>query len=106
MIAPPRQRRRGGAAQTIVGFFVRLVLWAVVVGTAGRIAEAQWIAHGLDGVATLQPLHDLALRWYPAAIVVLAALGGPLRELGVFAGCFVAAAMLTAPFVLARLLHM
>ena len=87
----------------MVNFIIRLVCYALLLGVASRIAQTLWTANGLDGVATLQPLHDAGVTVMLVAPIVLALLGvGVLRTVCVFAACALAGAAVTAPFVLAR----
>jgi hypothetical protein len=84
-------------------FFLRLVVYAVVLGIAARVAAALWVQLGLDGSIDLQPFHDLGLETLTIAPLGLALLGvGPLRVPAVFAGAFLAGAALTAPFACAH----
>ena len=87
----------------MVNFIIRLVCYALLLGVASRIAQSLWSADGLDGVASLAPLHDMGVTVLLVAPIVLALLGvGMLRGVCVFAGCALAGAAVTAPFVLAR----
>jgi len=87
----------------VLNFIVRLVGYAVLLGVASRIAQTLWSQNGLDGIAALQHVHDVGVVVLLGAPVVLALLGvGALRGLCVFAGCALAAAAITAPFVIAR----
>ncbi|BDE08207.1 hypothetical protein WPS_34830 [Vulcanimicrobium alpinum] len=88
----------------MLNFLVRLVLYALLLGLSARVAQTLWTSNGLDTVAALQPLHDTGFLTLAIAPLVLALLGvGVLRSLCVFAACFLAAAAITAPIVLARL---
>lgn len=87
----------------LVGFVIRLIGYAVLLGVTSRVAEALWLRDGLDGVRRLQHFHDLGLTGLLIAPVVLALFGfGRLRDVAVFCGFFLAGAALTAPFVCAR----
>ncbi|HEY0614224.1 MAG TPA: hypothetical protein VGC96_06270 [Candidatus Elarobacter sp.] len=87
----------------LVAFVVRLVAFALLLGVASRVMETLWSNLGLDGVRRLQHFHDLSLTALLVAPVVLALLGaGRLRAVAVFAGCYLAGAAVTAPFVCAR----
>jgi hypothetical protein len=88
--------------RAITGFFVRLVVYALVLGIVSRVAEALWVQHGLDGSIALQPLHDGGLTTLVVAPVVLALGFGRLRGAAVFIAAFLVGAALTAPFALAR----
>jgi hypothetical protein len=87
----------------MAGFVVRLVGYALLLGVSYRIAETLWSNDGLDAVAALQPVHDMGALVLVIAPVVLALIGiGRLRALALFAGCALAGAAITAPFVFAR----
>jgi hypothetical protein len=88
--------------RAVTGFFVRLVVYALVLGIVSRVAEALWVQHGLDGSIALQPLHDGGLTTLVVAPVVLALGFGRLRGAAVFIAAFLVGAALTAPFALAR----
>jgi hypothetical protein len=84
-------------------FFFRLIGYALLLGIASRIAQTLWTANGLDQFASVQSLHDDGLIVVAIAPLVLALAGfGALRDLCVFVGCALAAAAITAPFVIAR----
>jgi len=84
-------------------FLFRLIAYALLLGIASRIAQTLWTANGLDDISALQPLHDGGLITVAVAPLVLALFGfGALRDVCVFAGCALAGAALTAPFVIAR----
>lgn len=87
----------------MLAFILRLIGYALLLGVASRIAQTLWSADGLDQIASLQPLHDGGLITMAVAPVVFALAGfGALRDVCVFAGCALAGAAVTAPFVLAR----
>lgn len=88
----------------MVGFVVRLIGYALLLGVASRVAQAQWSNAGLDAVRALISFHDKGVLALLAAPVVLAVIGivPALRGLAVFCGFFLAGAALTAPFVCAR----
>jgi hypothetical protein len=86
-----------------VAFVIRLVGYALLLGIASRVMATLWSDYGLDGVRRLQHFHDLALTALLLAPVVLALIGfGRLQALALFAGCWLAGAAITAPFVCAR----
>ncbi|HEY4439716.1 MAG TPA: hypothetical protein VGN14_04640 [Candidatus Elarobacter sp.] len=88
----------------MVGFIVRLVGYALLLGIASRIAQTLWSQNGLDGIAQLQPFHDAGVIALIAAPIVFALCGwGRLRLLCVFLAWALAGAAVTAPFVVARL---
>ncbi len=87
----------------MLGFVIRLIGYGLLLGLSARIAQALWSQNGLDGIAALQTLHDNGLIALYVAPLVLALIGfGPLRPLAMFAGFFLAAAALTAPFAISR----
>ena len=87
----------------MLGFVVRLVGYALLLGVSSRVAQTLWSNDGLDGIAALQPLHDAGVIALAAAPIVLALIGiGRLRPFAVFAGFALAGAAVTAPFVFAR----
>jgi hypothetical protein len=87
----------------VLGFLIRLIGYALLLGMAERIASALWTRYGLDRYSALQPLHDHGITALLVAPVVLAVIGfGPLRPVALFLGFSLAGAALTAPFVLAR----
>ncbi len=87
----------------MIGFIIRLVGYAVLLGVVTRVALIWWSLNGLDNVAALQRFHDQGIGVLLIAPVVLALIGfGPLRSPAIFAGFFLAGAALTAPFVCAR----
>ena len=89
--------------RAVVGFLVRLVVYALILGIVSRIAEYVWVQHGLDGSIALQPLHDAGVTTLVIAPIVLALIGfGPFRAVAVFVAAFLVGAALTAPFALAR----
>jgi hypothetical protein len=91
----------------MLGFLIRLIGYALLLGVSTRIAAAIWSRDGLDGVAGLQPFHDAAIIVLAVAAVVLALVGfGRLRAPAIFIGFFLAAAAVTAPFAIARVAGM
>jgi len=87
----------------LAGFLIRLVAYALVLGVAARIADALWVAHGLDGSILLQPFHDLGVEVLVIAPLVLALLGiGAFRQAAIFVAAFLVGAALTAPFACAH----
>jgi hypothetical protein len=87
----------------MLGFLIRLIGYALLLGLSARIAAAIWTRDGLDGVAGLQPFHDGGMIVLYAAVLVLALVGfGRLRAPALFVGFFLAGAALTAPFAIAR----
>jgi hypothetical protein len=87
----------------MLGFIVRLVGFAVLLGVASRVAQTLWSNDGLEAFAALQPLHDTGVVALLVAPFVLALIGiGRLRPLAVFVAFALAGAAVTAPFVCAR----
>jgi hypothetical protein len=87
----------------MIGFVIRLVGYAFLLGATSRIAQALWSQQGLDGVPSLQGFHDIGMTALLVAPIVLALLGfGALRGVCIFVGFFLAGAALTAPFTIAR----
>jgi hypothetical protein len=87
----------------VIGFIIRLVGYALLLGGTSRIAEALWSQQGLDAVAALQPFHDTGLTALLVAPIGLALIGfGSLRAPCIFVAFFLAGAALTAPFTIAR----
>jgi len=87
----------------MAGFILRLVAYALLLGLTSRTAAYFWSANGLDGIAALQPLYDGGMKALLFGPLFLALFGfGALRDVCVFAGCALAGAALTAPFVIAR----
>jgi hypothetical protein len=89
----------------MVGFIVRLIGYALLLGVASRVAQTLWSNDGLDAVGALESFHDKAVTALLIAPLVLALIGAvpALRALAVFLAFFLAGAALTAPFVCARL---
>ncbi|HZW54118.1 MAG TPA: hypothetical protein VFF00_08785 [Candidatus Elarobacter sp.] len=88
----------------MVGFVIRLVGYALLLGVTSRVMQTLWSNYGLDDVRRLQHFHDWALIGLLCAPVFLALIGfGRLRAVAVFAGFYLAGAALTAPFVCARM---
>jgi hypothetical protein len=91
----------------MVGFIVRLVGYALLLGLASRFAQSQWSSSGLESVAPLEHFHDVGVTGLLVAPVVLALAGiGRLRPLAVFVGAFLAGAAVTAPYVCARMANL
>jgi hypothetical protein len=89
--------------RAFAGFLVRLVVYALALGIAARIATALWVQYGLDGSIELQPFHDLGFEVLLIAPLPLALFGfGPLRRLAWFIAALLIGAALTAPFAAAR----
>jgi len=89
--------------KALTGFFIRLVVYAIVLGVVSRVAEYLWVRHGLDGSIALQPFHDAGITTLVIAPIVLAIVGfGRLRPVAIFLATFLIGAALTAPFALAR----
>jgi hypothetical protein len=87
----------------MLGFIIRLIGYALLLGMTERIASALWTQRGLDGYLALQPLHDDGIAALLIAPFFLALIGvGQLRLVALFLGFGLAGAALTAPFVLAR----
>ena len=87
----------------MIAFLIRLVGYGLVLGVASRIAQSVWLQDGLDAVGALQNFHDRGVTLLLIAPIVLALLGvGPLRRAAIFVAFALAAAALTAPFALAR----
>jgi hypothetical protein len=89
--------------RALVGFVIRLVAYALVLGVVSRIAASLWVQYGLDGSIQLQPLHDIGLEVLVIAPLPLALFGiGGLRGAALFIAAFLAGVALTAPFAIAR----
>ncbi len=87
----------------MVGFVVRVVCYALLLGVSSRVYQTLWVNYGLEDVRRLQHFHDVGVTGLLVAPVVLALLGvGRLRALVVFAAFFLAGAAVTAPYVCAR----
>ena len=87
----------------MLGFIVRVVGYALLLGVSSRVAQTLWLNDGLDAVAVLQPLHDAGVITLAVAPIALALIGiGRLRPFAVFVGFALAGAAVTAPFVFAR----
>ncbi len=87
----------------MVGFIVRLVFYALLLGVSSRVFQTLWDNFGLDTVGTLHSFHDKGVTGLLVAPVVLALSGvGRLRAIAVFVAFFLAGAALTAPYVCAR----
>jgi hypothetical protein len=88
----------------VIGFVVRLVGYALLLGVSSRIAQTLWSNDGLDAVGALVSFHDKGLTVLLVAPLVLALIGivPALRAAALFLGFFLAGAALTAPLVCAR----
>ncbi len=87
----------------VIGYITRLVGYALLVGIPARIAEFFWERAGLDQADALHAPHDTVTTVVTVAPFVLALIGyGALRRVAVFMAMYIAGAVLTAPFVLAR----
>ena len=87
----------------MLGFIVRLVGYAALLGVSLRAAQTLWENSGLNEVAMLQPFHHDGIVVLVVAPLVLALIGvGPLRFLAAFCAFSLAGAALTAPFACAR----
>jgi hypothetical protein len=87
----------------MLGFIVRLVGYALLLGVSSRIAQTLWSNDGLDAVAVLQPLHDAGVLALVIAPLALALIGiGRARPLAVFVAFALAGAAVAAPFACAR----
>jgi hypothetical protein len=88
----------------LIGYIMRLVGYALVVGIPARLAEWIWQQKNIDTVDQLQGPHSTAVVVLEIAPFVLALFGfGRLRNLAVFIALVIDGALLTAPFALARL---
>jgi hypothetical protein len=88
----------------LIGYIMRLVGYALVIGIPARLAEWLWEQRHLDSVDQLQALHGTAILVFEIVPFVLALFGfGRLRNLAVFVALVLDGALLTAPFALARL---
>jgi len=89
---------------SIIGFIMRLVGYALLVGIPARLAEWIWEQKNLENVDVLQAPHALAVMVLSIVPFVLAIFGfGRFRNLAVFIAIALDGAALTAPFVFARL---
>ncbi len=87
----------------MIGFIIRLVGYAALLGIVMRVALVWWSQNGLNDVVALQSFHDRGIGVLLIAPIVLALIGfGRLRDAAVFVGFFLAGAALTAPLVCAR----
>jgi hypothetical protein len=94
------------------GFLVRFVLYAIGVGIAFVLASVEWSAFGLDAVASGGgPAAARIARWHDRLPVALslatflaAALGSVSRLLATFLFWALVAAIVSAPFLIARAL--
>lgn len=87
----------------MIGFIIRLVGYALLLGVSSRIAQNAWMNLGLDAIDALQPLfaHGTALLLIaPAGLALLGF--GVLRSACIFAAFFLAGAAITAPFIIAK----
>jgi hypothetical protein len=92
----------------MLGFIVRLVGYALLLGVSSRVAQTLWSNDGLDAIGALTSFHDKGVTALLVAPVVLALVGAvpALRSIAMFLGFFLAGAALTAPFVCARVAGM
>jgi hypothetical protein len=89
---------------SLIGFVVRLVGYALLIGIPVRFAEYLWERAGLDQVSALRAPHDLAITIATYAPVVLALFGfGALRRPAIFVAGYIVGVALTASFAFARL---
>jgi hypothetical protein len=87
----------------MLGFVIRLIGYALLLGLSAQVANALWSHHGLDAIGALRSFHDKATLLLYVAAIVLALIGfGRLRAPAIFIGFFLAGAALTAPFAIAR----
>ena len=84
-------------------FIVRFLAYAIVLGIAYGIAQGFWTREGLDQSGDLANYHAVAVAVLMAAPLVLAIVATVARSLAIFVLCYLAGAVLTAPFALARL---
>jgi len=88
----------------VIGYIMRLVGYALVVGIPARIAEWLWEQKHVDAVDQLQGPHSTATLVLEIAPFLLALFGfGRLRNLAVFIALVIDGALITAPFAFARL---
>jgi len=88
----------------VIGYIMRLVGYALIVGIPARIADWLWQQKNIDTVEQLQGPHAATILVLEIAPFVLALFGfGRLRNLAVFIALVVDGALLTAPFAFARL---
>jgi hypothetical protein len=88
----------------LIGYIMRLVGYALVVGIPARLAQWLWERKNVDTVDQLQGPHATAILVLEIAPFVLALFGfGRLRNLAVFIALVIDGALLTAPFAFARL---
>jgi hypothetical protein len=88
----------------IIGYIMRLVGYALLIGIPGRLAEWLWQQRHIDAVEGLQHPHALAVLVLELTPFALALFGfGRLRNLAVFIALLIDGALLTAPFAFARL---
>jgi hypothetical protein len=87
-----------------IGYIMRLVGYALVIGIPARFAQWLWEQKNIDTVDGLQGPHSTAVLVLEIAPFVLALFGfGRLRNLAVFIALVLDGALLTAPFAFARL---
>jgi len=88
----------------IIGYIMRLVGYALLVGIPARLAQWFWEQRNLDAVDALQTLHSAAVFAVAFTPFVLAFFGfGRLRSAAVFIALALDGAVVTAPFALSRL---
>jgi hypothetical protein len=89
---------------SLIGFVVRLVGYALLVGIPVRIAEYLWERAGLDHVDVLRAPHDTFATVVTYMPFILALFGfGVLRRPAIFIAGYIAGVALTASFAFARL---
>lgn len=89
--------------RSLAGFVVRLVGYALVLGITARVAEAMWVAQGLDNAIELQAFHDLGINVLVIAPFACALIGiKPLRRVAIFLAAVLVGIALTAPYACAR----
>jgi hypothetical protein len=84
-------------------FLLRFIGYAIVMAIAYGIANFFWAQNGLDFVDTVQGLHSLAVVVVGVAPLILALVAIVARPVAVFLLFYIAGAIVTAPFALARL---
>jgi len=88
----------------VIGYIMRLVGYALLVGIPARLAEWFWQQKNLDTVDQLQAPHSYAVFALTAVPFVLALFGfGRFRNLAIFVALALDGAVLTAPFTFAHL---
>lgn len=84
-------------------FLLRFLLYAIVIGVAYSIAQRFWVQDNLDMSAPLAGIHAIGTAILIFAPFVLAVVALIARPLAIFVLFYLVGAMLTAPFVFARL---